>query len=290
MKAKMHWWIILAVGCQSTPTNQPDSYQFVEREGIFFENFDSTQYSDHTYSEDNLIFKIGRQFAYNYEFFTADNQNMRVCENRNPNKWQPYWTLIPVDSTNTKTISQIELIVEKRVEVYEQTPLRYEYLNSEGKVLHSNLTGIVENKKNVWIYPPRGNYFRILELNPFPFIQTPYEMGNEWNYSLSIGSGWGDKRWKTWKGSINNQCTYRITDRKKIDSGLGSLECLVVEAEASSSIGSTNLTAYFNPKYGFVKLDYKNIDQSRVCFTLREVSVAASKPSTIPSPFLTEEK
>ena len=151
---------------------------------------------------------------------------------------------------------------------YNQTVISYEYVQVNGKRNFSSLTGVIDNEKNVWIHPPRSKLFRILEINPLPFIQTPYKIGNMWNWSLEIGSAWGDERWKTWEGSIKNKYEYEITDKKKINIEIGEIECYVVQSTARSSIGQTHLTAYFNKEIGFVKLDYTNIDSTRIALEL----------------------
>lgn len=89
-------------------------------------------------------------------------------------------------------------------------------------------TGLVENEKNVWVHPPRTNFFSMLEFNPFPFIMSPYEIGNKWTWSLNIGSQWADKKWKTWDGQITNLYTYEIIDKKVVPTKLGNLECYIV--------------------------------------------------------------
>ncbi len=108
------------------------------------------------------------------------------------------------------------------------------------------------------MHPPRDKYFRILELNPFPFIKAPYKIGNKWDWSLTIGDHWGDKRWKTWEGVINNVYKYEITDRKKVNTKFGLLDCYEITSKAKSRIGETELVALFNTKYGFIELNYTN--------------------------------
>ena len=118
------------------------------------------------------------------------------------------------------------------------------------------------------MHPPRDRFFRILEINPFPFIQAPYEIGNTWDWSLKIGSSWGDKRWKVWENSIENVYQYEIIDKKNVTTKIGELECYVIEAVAKSEIGATYLTSYFNMDKGFVKLEYTNIDATKTVLEL----------------------
>ncbi len=70
---------------------------------------------------------------------------------------------------------------------YNQTAISYEYFINNGISYTKEVTGAIENKMNVWIHPPRSNFFKILELNPFPYIKTPYKIGTKWNWKLQIG-------------------------------------------------------------------------------------------------------
>jgi len=131
------------------------------------------------------------------------------------------------------------------------------------------MTGLIENSKNIWLHPPRLKLFSILELNPFPNVKFPLEIGKSWSWNLKIGGQWGDKRWKEWSGNIENKYQYKIVGKEIMKTGVGSLECYVIEGQAESELGITKLISYFNKKYGFVKLDYTNIDNSKLEINLQ---------------------
>ena len=114
-------------------------------------------------------------------------------------------------------------------------------------------------------------YFTILELNPFPYIKAPYQAGTEWTWKLAIGGQWGDARWKEWEGNIINNYNYKILGEIPLKTELGSLKCLIVEGTATSDLGTTKLISYFNEDYGFVKLEYTNIDGSKTFLDILEV-------------------
>ena len=137
--------------------------------------------------------------------------------------------------------------------------------------LTMEMTGAIENEMNVWIHPPRSNFFKILELNPFPYIKSPYQIGTKWNWKLEIGDHWADKRWLEWKGGIENNYDYEIKEKKNISTKLGNLECYIIHSKAKSRIGETELISYFNPNFGFVKLEYKNIDGTKTILELEKV-------------------
>ena len=185
------------------------------------------------------------------------------------------WFFVPIDSVTDKTIDKVVLTVKYGLEPmitnspdYNQTVISFKFPQIDGNRKFSSATGLIENEKNIWAHPPRDRFFRILEINPFPFIQAPYEIGNKWNWALKIGSFWGDERWKTWEGSIENKYEYEIVDKKKIKTEVGELECYIVQSTATSAIGQTHLTAYFNMELGFVKLDYTNIDSTKTILEL----------------------
>ena len=115
-------------------------------------------------------------------------------------------------------------------------------------------------------------FFKVTEINPFPFIKTPYKVGNKWTWTLEIGSYWGHKKWIEWEGSIINKYTYEITAKKKLHTKVGILECLEIKSIAESRIGKTYATFYFNKKYGFVKWVYTNIDGSQLLFDIKAIN------------------
>jgi hypothetical protein len=49
------------------------------------------------------------------------------------------------------------------------------------------------------------------------------------------------------------------------------MDCWVVQSTATSSIGATGLIGYYNEDNGFVKLDYINIDKSRLTIEIKEI-------------------
>ncbi|SDX58014.1 hypothetical protein [Aequorivita viscosa] len=137
-----------------------------------------------------------------------------------------------------------------------QKPYQYKYYNSEFEKIGMEATGMIENDSTIWLHPPRDRYFKILELNPFPEIQFDKE---NWQTTLEVGEHWGNERWKTWKGNIiiNSDYSYNRDDGK-------------VTAIANSELGITHLVTDFDKMNGLKKLDYTNIDGSRIVLELIE--------------------
>lgn len=249
---------------QSTSDN---TYKLVEDEdGIFVEIFDSTNVDENRYNHNNSVYKVGNRFTYRFEHITPTNE----VKYFNVAKDFKNWEFVDAANVDSNTVESIVIVVANGnpmaayIPDYSQTALVYK--NGTGKGY--SMSGAVENEANLWMHPPRHNYFKILELNPFPYLKTPYEVGNKWTWNLKVGAHWADSRWKLWEGQIENNCTYEITDKRTVKTELGEVECLVIESTAISRIGETSLIAYFNSKYGFVKLNYTNIDGSKTNFEL----------------------
>ena len=206
-------------------------------------------------------------------------------EIHHPEGYSTYdWELVGVDKKDSFTVPKIVSEIRSgnpfdHMPDYDQTALHYEFKSENGKYWSSEKTGIIENEHNIWMHPPRNDLFRILEINPFPYVKNPYKpkIGEKWNWNMKIGDFWGDKRWLEWEGSIENKYTYKITGRKKLKTKLGKLDCYVVESEAVSRIGKTYLTSYFNTTHGFVKLDYTNIDGSKIVIEMAETKMLTER-------------
>jgi hypothetical protein len=187
------------------------------------------------------------------------------------------WEFINLEKIDNETVNQIILMpnfgnsFQNEIPNYNQTVISYDYIMLSGESFVMEKTGVIENEKNIWMHPPRSYFFEILELNPFPYIKAPYKIGTKWNWKLKIGDYWSNKRWFEWKDEIENVYDYEIKSNKIISTKLGNLECYIVKATAKSRIGVTGLISYFNPKYGFVKLEYNNIDGTKTVLELENI-------------------
>ncbi|WP_432412854.1 hypothetical protein [Rasiella sp. SM2506] len=266
--------LVLFASCESTPKKIDKEidkdYILITEDGISVEKFDSTHVDQNRFTKNNTTFKEGTIFTYDFEHITSTNDTLFFTWDEAVEDWKFAWKFVPIDSIDKNTINKVSITVKAGLEPmiqhipdYNQTIIQYSYLTQNGIAPFNGASGVIENEANIWMHPPRNKYFRILELNPFPYIKAPYKVGNLWDWTLVIGDGWGDDRWKVWEGQIENQYNYKITDKRKIKTALGKIDCFVIESTAKSRIGETKLTSYFNSEYGFVKLNYINIDGSR---------------------------
>ena len=238
------------------------------RDGIYIEKKpDSIDYFD--YSADNKLYN--HTIFFDYSFLYLKNNDTLVFSIVKNNDYTYDWEFVKNDDFTDSTILKIRLTPKPFDDTfgsdYEQTIIQYDYIGKNDVIIvGGEQTGCIENYKNVWIHPPREFLFKILELNPFPFIQAPYTIGNKWIGELEIGSYWGDHRWLVWDRSITNKYAYEIIDKVDLETEIGKINCWVVEAKATNRLGSTFLKSWFHPTEGFVKMEYINIDSSRIVF------------------------
>jgi len=143
----------------------------------------------------------------------------------------------------------------------------------------SSFSGVMEYDTVLWSHPPRDGQYRILELSPFPYIKLPARKGQRWPWALAVGGQWGDNQWATWQGNMRVTSTYEVTGQQMLATPLGRLPCWVVQAEATCKKGTSTLTSLYNPRYGFVRLAYRNLNNRRVMLNLVAVTtVDTSRP------------
>ena len=240
--------------------------------GMYVENYPDTSNLSR-YTDDNEVYRAKNEYYFSYNYMDK-NGNAYYFDKPTIETWK----FVTKQDVSDTTILVVKLSVLpdlstfiKFMPDYDQTIIEYKYIMHDKSVYskRSSSTGLIENKMNIWMHPPRTDLFKILELNPFPYIQQPYKKGNTWNWELQIGSAWGDERWRTWEGTITNNYTYKIVEENAVlATDFGDLKCYKIESSATSDLGETYLTAYFNGIYGFVKLEYVNIDKSKIVLHL----------------------
>ncbi|MFD1467328.1 hypothetical protein ACFQ48_03750 [Hymenobacter caeli] len=134
--------------------------------------------------------------------------------------------------------------------------------------------GAVENKEEFWIHPPRYGRYRILELGPFPHIKLPAVPGGTWGWAVyPQAADYADLAWANWKDTLRVKFRYTLGSTVQLATPLGNLPCHRVQGTGTSRLGTTALEAYFHPAYGFVRLNYCNIDGSRVQLEMATVDM-----------------
>ena len=222
------------------------------------------------YVIDNQIYVPNREFIYDY-FQIKHGDTLKFSAGG--------YEYIKYDSIDNSTLNYVsyKALEESGFEIfkmdYRQTVVEINFYNEVNETPFGKVyTGVIENKKNLWIHPPRKDNFKILELNPFPLVQFPLKVGNRYNWELKIGDYWSDPNWKVWSGVITNKISYHVKQQKIIETSFGPMKTFIIEAEALSKLGKTMLTTYFNEDLGIIKMKYTNIDSSIIKLDLIKIT------------------
>ena len=284
--------LAILVACNSQKTSE--KYR-TDYDGLVIEKFDSTftkkstqknnsyipaymSFDDNRFNQDNKIYKVGRKFVFKYHYIDKKGDTLLYTRGKLNSENYYGWQFEREDKVDSNSCVSISMTINSGLKPfinqspdYCQTVFINEYILRNGESLGNEMSRIIENPKNVWMHPPRNDFFKILEINPFPYIKFPYEIGNKWTWKLEFGDHWADKRWLLWTGNNENKYNYEITDKIKLKTHLGILDCFVTDGQAISSLGRTYLRSYFSEEFGFVRLDYTNIDGTKTIIELDDV-------------------
>jgi hypothetical protein len=265
-------------------------------DGIYSEKPNNKDTSTHKYTNDNISYKLDKKFIYNYYYLDKKGNKYKFLLKENGTEDNPL-NLVSSNDKKTDVIEKIKYVVDdgdemlKEIKDYTQTTFGIFYMNRSGKSRDSICelmkkqnpkipccdegTGIVDNKMNLWIHPPRSFTFKILQFCPFPF-QYLDETVNAWVWNLETGGEhYFDKRWIEVKGqeTIKIRYAYQREKEETIDTPLGKILCEVTKGTGTCETFPmrTSLKSYYHPTYGFVRLEYDLINGDKMVIWLEEM-------------------
>lgn len=146
-------------------------------EGIYIEKQIYHNNSKFNYSQDNITYKPNMKFIYDYYFEDRDKKQSKFSyslPNYNPEDPMVFTEL---NKLSNKTIDNIIIDINDDTFFLQEgdsslphTLFKYDFVNNKDSSISDAYTGLIDNKMNIWVQPPRTGYFKILQLNPYPFI------------------------------------------------------------------------------------------------------------------------
>lgn len=220
----------------------------------------------------NEIYKVGNTYIFDYEII-KDSKTWKLKNNKGMFESTAF-ELAPLRTSNIE-VDKIRLVVQQVSDAERtnkgQTEISY---IQEPLSKGMNLTGLVDNVHNIWMYPIRIGFFNALQTAPFPYIKKPLTIGEEWTDKMAIGNNWGNTLWGTWEGPLLISYHYQVKAHEKVASSFGPIDCYIIESVATSAIGTTRLKSYFSEIYGFVRLEYELLYGLKVNFWLTDFKKA----------------
>lgn len=214
----------------------------------------------------NEVYKVGNNYVFNYEVI-RNGQKLKLKKNKGMFSSTDF-ELVPL-GTNMIDVDKIRMIVQQ-VSDSERTNKGQTEISYIQEPLSRGMssTGLVDNDKNIWIHPIRTGFFNALETAPFPFVKKPLKVGTEWTDKMMIGEPWGNELWGKWEGQLLLSYHYKVMAVEILKSGIGDVECYIIESTAQSDLGETKLKSYFSTIHGFVRMEYELFNDLKVNFWL----------------------
>lgn len=268
-------------------------------DGIYSEKRINSDSIKHKYTVDNVSYKLNRVFIFDYYYLDNTGKRKKFIATKDESLDDNPLNLADIKNLSEKIIDKLKIEVTDNISMftqfdpdYTQTGISFYYLDQKGssgdtmcdyfRKKHGDLndtpcgdeiTGVIDNKKNLWIHPPRSYTFKILELCPFPF-QYLDENIKTWTWNLKVGGSYLDPRWINHSGSIEIKYQYTRSKDEVLQTAFGALPCKVTNSVASSEFGKsmmkTHLKSYYHPNYGFVKLEFNLINGAKLVMELIE--------------------
>lgn len=270
-------------------------------EGIYGEKRITSDSIKHKYTVDNISYKLNRAFIFDYYYLDNSGVRKKFIATKDESLDDNPLNLTDYKNSTEKIIDKVKIEVTDNITMfiefdpdYTQTGISIYYLDQKGnsddtlcdyfRKKHGNLndtpcgdeiTGVIDNYKNLWIHPPRSYTFKILELCPFPFQYLDEKIKN-WEWNLKVGGSYLDPRWINHTGgAIQIKYLYTRSKDEVLQTTFGAIPCKVTNSIASSEFGNnimkTHLKSYYHPDYGFVKLEYNLINGAKLLMELVEV-------------------
>ncbi len=213
---------------------------------VFVEKIAKDKLKDENrYNLDNEIYKVGRLFIYDFEFLRdgviahseVNSIRFEVLSGLSP--------FIRIDSS------------------YNQTVFKLFYIGHSNEVLFRERTGLIENERNVWLHPPRSSDMEILQMNAFPYFKFDDKI-EEWKWNLE--ASYNEYR------NINLNHEYTRGAKEYLQLEGKTYLCYIVYSKTTSTLNISTAKFYFNSKFGYMKMKFKNFDGTTHIFTLKKTN------------------
>jgi hypothetical protein len=266
-------------------------------DGIWVEKPNNDTIS-HKYAFNNTTYKLYRTFIYEYSYKDKQGKLHKFLPADSAASASNSLNLTS-ETKSTEGIDYVMLVITDDRNTYKecdssctQTAMNYYYLVADNSINRKSFkgsainirgkhyvaikgvtTGLIDNPRNIWMHPPRQFTFKILQFSPFPFIQFDPKVKN-WAWNVEMHAPYLDTRWIPVGFHPKVRYAYVRDNDESISTPFGYLQCSVSTGVGTFLFGdkviTTRLKSYYYPNYGFVKLEFQNINGSKLDINLIE--------------------
>ena len=226
---------------------------------------------ENPYNYDNKIFLSNKEYIFDYYIIkNLDTLKYKIINDSTFSyvSWKDNSENV-VEFLSIKTLKNKGPIFNDHKD-YNQTEIILSHLNKHQKSLKQELTGVIENRENLWLHPFRTNAFQILQFSPFLYIKKDAKKEYRWN--LNIGRHWPELKSINWNGILKLKCKYKNEYQTILKTAFGNLNVTKTFSSCKSKIGRSTLTTFYNEKLGFVRLNYNLSNNEKIEMNLIKIN------------------
>lgn len=142
------------------------------------------------------------------------------------------------------------------------------------KVTDVSSTGIFSDDTMLFIHPPRYDYYKVLQLAPYPYLKFPLTIGRKWQWDFEVGGRWSVDNKIKWNGIELFVNKYTVDSIMLLPTIYGHVKCYKISAIGDSKFGRSMAVFYYSVAYGIVKMMFHTLKQQRVLFNIIDTSTA----------------
>ena len=235
---------------------------------------------------DNIIFSSCNTFVYDYSITKGGKEYVAKyvdkIEKDMFENWEYMEKRFSVDSTYIHKFIYLQPKSADRELSPNQSVIKVYWVNSDNTLISNTSEGIIENHKNLWMHPLRGYQMWPTFTAPWPYVQFPISVGDKYTWWKKLDGGWGSDRYVQWDKIMHFDYVYEVIGTEVVVVNDQGIECYKIEATGTSEIGNTRVFFYFNPRLGFVKMDYHLMDDSNIVMNMIDFELDCDRELEIP--------
>lgn len=217
---------------------------------------------------DNLIFSKYNTFVYEYVVERGGKKYLAKYSPTDTTTMFTEWEYVPFSKKDSEV--HIEKFVFYTPQITNETVspgqslIKVLWYNSDSTLLFHSNEGIIENHKNFWMHPLRRYQMWPTFTAPWPYVSYPLEIGKKYHWWRKLAGNWDNGQYIKWDKIVHFDYAYEVTGETVLKVNDKFIKCFSISAEGNSELGKTQVVFYFNPTLGFVKMEYKLMDDSKI--------------------------
>jgi len=220
---------------------------------------------------DNIIYRKGYSILYEIQIDSFGIMRSSFCPVEDESLFGSWKYQDDCNSVTFIRLTYISNPTEINKLGNQQSHIKYEYLDSEYKVIFSTVTGVIENYKNIWLHSPRFYLLQLSYINNWPCVVFPLELNKEWTYSFKYGQGFRSNNLPEWDDVLTIKTNYKVEEVFEKNYKGKRTSAYRISANGVSELGPVHTEYIFSHDFGFLEIKHKSTLINNLTLTLKAI-------------------